>query len=251
MSDINIEESHAFIQSLELPEPQTYKNMPVELRLSEEDEEAGYVDAGSLVSFVAGVSPQSQSDALNSTLLAQLAANKKFDRETQTEDWYKFYHTVLENVGWVVQAFDFTKFNASGSTFTVNAVIADVLEAIATKDDKAVIDSTIKAVKALDDGDGRLVLWDDNSTKLDKGNFQISSCNESDGVLVMKIGAFHFKTDKRVTGVLWFTFSSSSTSMYKGGQVMTLDLDVYSKVRETIIEKLGSRAQDFVGNLDI
>lgn len=34
---------------------------------------AGFVDDGSLMSFVAGVSPQSQRDALNSTLLAQLA----------------------------------------------------------------------------------------------------------------------------------------------------------------------------------
>jgi hypothetical protein len=38
---------------------------------------AGFVVSGSLQSFVAGVSAQSQRDALNSTLLAQLAANKQ------------------------------------------------------------------------------------------------------------------------------------------------------------------------------
>lgn len=162
-----------------------------------------------------------------------------------------FTKTVLENTGWVVQNFDFTKYKASGSSFTVDAVIAEVLAAIATQNDKAMIDATIKAVKALDNGDGRLVLWNDNSTKLDKGNFQISACSDTDGVLVMKIGAFHFATDKRVTGVLWFTFSSSSTSMYKGGQVINLNEQVYAKIREQVVDKLGDRAQKFVGDLDI
>lgn len=42
---------------------------------------------------------------MNSTLLAQLAANKKFDRETDTANWYSEYANVLETVGWVVTSF--------------------------------------------------------------------------------------------------------------------------------------------------
>jgi hypothetical protein len=61
------------------------------------------VDAASLVTFIDGVSGQQNEDVLNSTLLAQLAANRKHHRERDTPGWYDFYCTVLEQVGWVSQ----------------------------------------------------------------------------------------------------------------------------------------------------
>lgn len=248
----SLDERIGFIKNLELAEPKKELKSLTKLKLTVTDnDEAAYVDAGSLVSFVAGVSQQHKSDGLNSTLLAQLAANKKFDREQNPVEWYKFYVNVLENIGWVIQQWDFTRFKASGSTFTVESVIADVLAAIATGDDKKIVEETINAVKALDKGDGRLVIWDQNSTSLNKGNFQISACSESDGVLVMKLGAFHFNTSETVTGVLWFQFSTSNTEFFKGGQTVNLNEEVYAQVREAVLTKLGKNAQDFVGNLDI
>jgi len=216
-----------------------------------DNEKSAYVDSGSLVSFVAGVSAQHKSDALNATLLAQLAANKKYDREKNAVEWYKFYVSVLENVGWVVQEWNFTKFNARGNTFSVDNVIADVLAAIATAEDKNVIEETINAIKALDNGDGRLTIWDQNSASLDKGNFQISACSESQGVLTMKLGAFYFSTDETVNRVLWFQFSTSRTEFYKGGQTVNLNEDIYKQVRQAIIDKLGESATNFVADLEI
>ena len=250
MEVIDRQDPIAYVRALELalpPQP-AGRLKPFTVQ---EGTEAGYVDAGSLVSFVAGVPELHKQDVLNSTLLAQLAANKVADREKKVKEWYAKYVEVLGKVGWVFQAFNFTEYSASGSTFTADKVIADVLEAIATKDDKKIIDATIKAVKALDGGDGRLMLWNQNSTKLTQGNFQISSCAESDGVVVMKLGAFYFSTDKNVTSVLWFSFSKSSTQMYKSAVTVNLNDQVYAKVRQAVLEKLGRSAQDYVGELDI
>ena len=47
-----------------------------------------------------------QSDVINSTLLAQLAANKQYDRQNNVDQWYGYYKTVLEQVGWTVQNFE-------------------------------------------------------------------------------------------------------------------------------------------------
>ena len=44
---------------------------------------------------------------LNSTLFAQLAANKKHDRQNETTEWYNYYKYVLETVGWNVQSFEY------------------------------------------------------------------------------------------------------------------------------------------------
>ncbi|NJN74880.1 MAG: hypothetical protein HC799_19910 [Limnothrix sp. RL_2_0] len=132
----DISQLQAYVQSLELAAPDA-SLQDIHLSgfslLQDKDKETGYVNAGSLVSFVAGVSTEHQNDVLNSTLLAQLAANKKFDREKDTEQWYKFYREVLENVGWVIQEFDFQRYAPSGATFEMNKVVLDILAAIATQ----------------------------------------------------------------------------------------------------------------------
>jgi hypothetical protein len=203
------------------------------------------------VSFVGGLSKTHQSDVLNSTLLAQLAANKKFDRENQTKEWYGFYRNVLENIGWVIQEFDFTRYSDSSSSFSVDEIVIKLLAAIATQNDIAVVAETLEAVKALGGDDGRVKLFDQNSSKLTKGNFQISVANDADGVVVMKMGAFYFNTDRNVTNVLWFRFQSASSQMYQSRQVINLDNDIYAQVRADVIAKLGDNARKFVAEIEI
>jgi len=252
--DAKVTAASQFIASLELP---VYESL---LRRSilggakptlKDDQKAGYVADGSLVSFVAGLAAAHKSDVLNSTLLAQLAANKKYDREKDTKEWYGFYRTVLENVGWVAQAFNFQKYHASGSTFTVDKVVVEILAAIATENEIAVVTETMNALKALSSGSGPLVLWDSSSHSASSGNFQIATCVESDSNVVMKNGSFYFSTSQSTSRFLWFSYSSSDMDLYKAGQSMTLNEDVYSQVRQQVIDKLGDRAQQFVADLDI
>jgi hypothetical protein len=222
-----------------------------DVHLREVTNQSGFIDAGSLVSFVANVSTQHQQDVLNSFLLAQLAATAKFDRENQTIEWYNFYRTVLENVGWVIQNFSFDKFNASGSQFTVDKVVLEILEAIASQDEMAVAQATMDALKALDNGDGRLVLFESTSHSLQKGNFQIAIATETGGVVALKIGAFHFQSTNNVTKVLFFSFSDENTSFHKSSQTINLNESIYRRVRGQIINKLGDRAKRFVADLNI
>src|SRR4051794_5773487 len=56
------------------------------------------VNAGSLISFTDRLSRQNQQDVRNSTLLAQLAADKACPRYAKPMDWYKFYIDVLARV---------------------------------------------------------------------------------------------------------------------------------------------------------
>lgn len=241
---MQIERRLDFIQNLELSEFSRKNLQPA-------SSGSAYVAGGSLISFVAGVSPQNQQDVLNSTLLAQLAANQKFDRENQTAEWYQFYRTVLENVGWVVQQFEFDKFNASGSQFSVDKVVLEILEAIATGDEIEIAQKTIEAMKSLDNGDGRLVLFENQSHTLNQGSFQIGMATDYGGVVAMHFGAFHFTSTSNVTKVLFFSFSNSNTSFYKSAQSVSLDKQIYSQVRSAIIQKLGDKARRFVSQLDI
>lgn len=257
MSDI-----HQFIASLDLPDVESNQRMQrsaMAVAASEPrpglavdpDKPQGYVDAGSTISFVAGVSPESQDDVLNSTLLAQLAANKKYDREKDTQNWYRFYTDTLGQVGWVIQNFSFMKYQASGSSFLVDKVVLGILGAIASGNEIAIVQQTLNALKSLSNNDNRLVLFDTQSSSQSAGNFQISTANETDGQVAMKLGAFYFSTSQSTTRFLWATFSNSNSSIYQGAQTVTLNGSAYSKVRQQIIDKLGDRARQFVANLDI
>lgn len=247
---MNEQKRIAFIDSLEIADiPEPGKEFAMRAVSITANPPKAYVCGGSTVSFVAGVSPQSQRDGLNSTLLAQLAANKAHDRENDTVNWYKFYRNVLENVGWVIQDFSFARFEAQSQSFTMDKVVLDLIAAIGSNDEVAIAQATIDALKALPQKDGRLVLFESMSHSASKGNFQISIANEVGGVLTMRIAGGYFSTSQSVTNVLWFSYAKSQTSLYTAGQGITLNSQIYSQVRSQIVQKLGDKARIFVQEL--
>jgi len=250
--DERIQRASEYIAALELPDDDAslaqFRDVPLVL---EDDKEGGAVDAGSLVSFVSGVSKTHKEDVLNSTLLAQLAANKAWNREEQTVQWYDKYHEVLENIGWVISGFEFSKYKASGSQFEVEQVVLEVLAAIATGPQIAAAIAIMKALKEVSKGSKPFKLWDEQTNNGSKGNFQISSCIEDDSNVAMALGAFYFKATKVDFQFLWFKFSSDSTEIYKGGQVVVLNEEIYGTVRKAIKDKLGQKAVDYVAGIDI
>ena len=251
------EETVAFIESLELADSR-HVNFPEITALTALDaskdsagKESGFVDAGSLVSFVSGVSEQSQADVLNSTLLAQLAANKKYDREQEAREWYKFYINVLENIGWVLQGFTFTKYQGAGGSLTCEKAVIDILSAVATGDQQAVVAATIDALKNLSSRDNRVVLFERESHNLHQGNFQISSAQESGGVVSMATAAMELNSNEKITKVLFFSWETATTDLYYGSQMINLNLDVYDQIRGDIVKKLGDKAKKFIADLEI
>ncbi len=248
---LSIENRLNFLAELDLAEPTrelltTSKRVRAEVN---EDDPSGNVAAGSLVSFVAGVSGQNRRDVLNSTLLAQLAASKKYNRYEQADDWYKFYLHVLENIGWSAQGWDFKKYNASGATVTLSKVVLEILAAIATQDELAVITKSIEALKSLDQGDGTLTLFNQQSQKDKRGSFQIGIASEYNEAVALRVGGFHFTSKEYKTNFLFWSFSSSDIELFTGTEELTLNSEVYAMIREKVLEKLGASADDFIDSL--
>ena len=253
---LSSKERKDFVMKMELADLPKHYKAKAQILLKEEtppdNKGQGYVVAGAISAFTEGVKGSAKQDILNATLLAQLAANKKYNRETQTEDWYHFYLATLEKIGFVVQAFDFEKYKASGSSFTMDAVVLDVLAAIATGGQSLIISATLTAFKALSNSDSRVVLFEDNSSSQEKGNFQIYPCTQTeDGTVSIALGCFYFNTEQRSTGFLFWNFSSSDTEIYKGGTSLVYNEQVYSSVRSAVISKLGDKAQQLVAEIDI
>ncbi|KOT80904.1 hypothetical protein ADK70_26985 [Streptomyces rimosus subsp. pseudoverticillatus] len=238
-----------FIRNLELAPPRhPYRS---KLEQPKEDQKSGHVDAGSGISFVADVTGQARSDVLNSTLLAQLAANKKYDREKDPRAWYTFYREVLDNVGWDASAWSFNEYQSKSSSFKADTVIFEVLISLLAEDPKLAADATVKALKALSKDDDRATLWESESHRAREGNFQIAAVTQVNQAVSMTIGGFFFSVEKEVDRVLWFEFQRGQVDFWKGTQTATLNEDVYSTVRKDVLDKLGDKATKFVRDLEI
>jgi hypothetical protein len=254
MATIELAQRSRFIESLELP-PAEGPGLERAARGAEPvlrgDADAGFVNAGSVMSFVAGVSPAHRQMALHSALLAQLSASKLHDRERDTEAWYKQYRKVLEHCGWVIQDFSFQRYEAGGTTFTVEQAVLAVLGAIATTNELLIIRQALDALRSLAEGDGKLTLWDRASHSQDAGNFQVGVASDTGGALAFKIAAFRFQATRSDTRFLWFSFGKTEAELYTAAQAVTLDESVHAVVAPQIAAKLADRVRTFIADLEI
>lgn len=247
-----------FVRSLELAKP-TY-TLPdwlqnrtlAKLGTPPDNKKEGFVVGGAISAFTENVKGLSKQDILDATLLAQLASDRKYDREMDTVNWYSYYKYVLGNIGFVIESFSFQKYQASGGTLSMDKVVLEILAAIATGGESLVITETLNALRGLSDSDSRIRLFSQQSSSSKSGNFQVYPCDQSPtGEVSMAMGAFYFNADHHEVSFLFFNWGSSKASIYKGAQKTVLNQNVYSRVRSDVSAKLGDNAVNLVASISL
>jgi hypothetical protein len=257
MKHLSPKERLEFVQHLELDRPKIKAGQPKtivrdipETPKITADDKANYVDDGSLVSFVAGLSSEDKTDVLNSVLLAQLAANKKHDRYAEPEAWYKSYHQILSTIGWVGQQDTFKEYKTTALKINVEKAVLEILGSLALGATAiALVTQALSALGNLSKHDSTFVLWDQSSHSLTTGNFQIAASEKSGTDVVLHLGTFYFTATQTDTHFLFFDFSTDDIRLSNSAMTMTLNKDLYAHVRNSVIRKLGDMADDLVGSL--
>lgn len=238
-----------------------------------------YVAAASVVAFTDGIPQQQKEDLLNSTLLAQLAANKQHDRERQTLEWYQVYRDVLVKLGWQPDlrrrpgrfgrdvdsgpalardpnsigdrtSFLFDRINVNQSRFTAAGAVLNRLNGRADQKTFGVTQAAIATLAGLPDRDRRSVIFETSSHSPGRGNFQIIAVTPvSETVMRMTMVAVYFVTTESVSRVLTFNFGNSSTQMFQSSDTLTLDSSAYAAVRDKVIAQLGAQAPAFIDEI--
>jgi hypothetical protein len=223
-----------------------------DLPLEEEQPPSGAVDGNVVQAYVDGVTGLQKNDVLNSCLLAQLAANARFDRFLQPVEWSQAYGTVLMNLAWVVPTLSFRNLRTSAQRFTIDQVILKLVQNFLTQDQISNLTLVMEAMKSLEAEDRRFVIFERNANRQSDGNFQVNSVGTSaDGTLSMKFNAYAFDTNTTVTNVLWFSFSGNSTALKVSQSTFVLNEQVYVRIRDAVVDKLGARALDYIGGLEL
>jgi hypothetical protein len=248
-----VKTSLQFVQSVELADPEN--SFPGDGRLGfesgEEAKSESYLSDKSLVSFTSGVSSQTREDILSSTLLAQLAANKKCPDDADLREWFKVYQDTLHNIGWVLQEKDWATMSDSESAFEMNEVIVDVLGAALGGTAVIVIKKALDAFKKLSDTNGKIIAFEKNTHSLTKGTFLIALCDETNDNVSMKIGAFQLSSSKTITQILFFKSSKDKTELSYSASDATFFKTAYDIVRLEIKNRLADKFKSFVASIDI
>ena len=210
-----------------------------------------YISNKSIVSFASTVSTQSRQDILSSTLLAQLAADKKFPEEEQLKEWFKSYQETLKNLGWIVQGKDFSKFTAKGSVFEMESVVVDILTAALGGAAITIIKTALEAFKKLSNTDSKIIAFEKNTHSLTKGTFMIAVCDESNDAISMKTGAFMLSSENSITQILFFKSSKEKTQLDYATTDSTFNKKSYDVVRAAVEKKLGDKFSKYVAEIEI
>ncbi|HWC11466.1 MAG TPA: hypothetical protein VG455_09610 [Acidimicrobiales bacterium] len=247
MADLLLSERRRYLEDLEIA---TYPTLDFGAPEVDYGKDA-FVAAGSLVGFDNTVDRSNREDVLDSELLAQLAANKVANRDKEALKWYDKYRQVLENIGWVIQAFQFDGKRMDKSSFSMDDVVIKVLQSVVTGNGLAIVEAALAALKGTGEGSREVNIFETSSTSPNAGNFQVFPCYASDMGVAISFSGYEMRTTENVSHFLFWTFKSSTTTIQAAAETSVLNEAIYAKIRATVQAKLGKAAQDYVGGLDI
>ena len=209
---------------------------------------------GNLLACGAGMSSQSRHDVKNAFHFATLVADKSFDAEKQSREWYDRFIDVMRDLGFTIPRRTFELETSAELSVTVGAVAIRAIGAVGN----AVLGGTklgVLAKAAFDklttvENDVKVV--DHKRKNKVRGMVGMAACVETDNndvvMVVSCIQASAPQLDDDILGIQW---KLEKTEYYAGMAVLTLNTFVYDKVRETVENKLGVRSVENVLQYDI
>lgn len=245
-----------YIDAADLPEPRAGRRGSLEsktvLNALETTRQQAAVVGAEVVAFAEGVPGAFRQDLVNSTMLAQLVANKKVPDKARVFDWYDAYFDALAQVGWPVQARNFSVYTESGQNFEAHKAIIGVLTAVFGPGAAALtmITGTLEALQSMDADSPWITLFAKESMVADSASFQISAVAKGpDGEPVVTLAGFTLSAKTKLTQVLFFKARANDVTLRHCSSTVSINAAVADAVRQPLRDKLAAHAVDFVKTL--
>jgi len=252
------EDPKSYVAGLQLAFPEhAYKSLmrgvpaAPETTVDDTNEDKAYLNNKSIVSFVAGVSPENRQDILDSTLLAQLAAGHLYPNPQDLKLWYEKYTEVLKNIGWTIQENEFSEITTSGSLFEMKSAILSLVSAAFGANYVAIVTKVLDALKSLSDTDSKIVAFEKNTHSAGKGTFQLALVEEVNDSVALHMAGFILSTTSEVKRILFFSSKKETAIVSSNTMASTLNKETYANVRNTVKQKLGDKAQQYIAEIAI
>lgn len=215
-----------------------------------------YVNGGSLVTFPTATTKQRQQDIQYSLLFAQLAADKGYSREVDPQGWFTYFQYIIRNIGWVLTNLKFDV-DVSDGYFVFSSMVLNLMtkNGRATKD-IATFRRFFNALHSLPDTDpsievlyGKIYDQKTYATSLILCSFKETPDKEAQLDIVM-IG-FGGLTEEAYR-YLFHVYNSEDVTFDEAESCsMVLNEEVFEKVRESIVEKLGDKIEMYIKEVEL
>jgi hypothetical protein len=255
MAIITPELSRQLIESARLPPLRLRRTRSLDDRppLQLKDTDPQTLVAGSaLIVAAENVPAQTREDLINCTLFAQLAASSDVPDSKKIISWYDAYFKRLRILGWAQSDYQFQDYRFSGQHAEAHKAIEKVLMALLGPQAAAlaVIQAALKGLQEMNENSPWLTLFDQQSRVEKSARFQVATAQVGPGGLLQTaLVAFHLKAKTKLTQVLFFRFSSSSTRLQYASGIATIQESALADTRELIAQQLSQYRRQMVADV--
>jgi hypothetical protein len=252
MSKVTVGSARAFVDGAQIPKAMRTRDAgaagAAALVFDAAKDQAALVGSD-IVSFAQGVTPQRREAIVNSTLFAQLVANKKSVNATDMMGWYSAYFDALTNIGWIIQDKGFAEYHEKSQSFEAHKAILEVAATLlgAAPTALAVVKATLDSLQNMAADSPFLAIFDRESQHAKTARFQVSLVEQQPGgEFFVTLMAFALEAQATLTQVLFFKSKKSEASLRHASGKVSMNTPVLDAVSPTIKQKLVDHAAAFV-----
>lgn len=219
--------------------------------------ECGLIVGSAMHGCIDGLSVDNKYAVVNTQLLAERAANAKFDSETQPKEWFKHYLRVLSICGWTTQGSEFTTYTASERTETLDRVSLSIIHSLGGLNSKLfgrVVERTYGALRTNTAVSNR---FHSKTTESGSAKFRVLPCMQTqDGNVVMVLTSMQATSKTQSTSIanlpgrFWELNCEQTDLRYAAAECM-LNTHVYNGARAAIEKKLAGNTASLIDALDL
>lgn len=205
-----------------------------------------------IFSFAKGVDSSVREAISDSSMLAQLVANKKVNAGKKPLEWFSEYTTVLQNVGWVLQDSQWTDYSTSGTAAKVGAKVIEIVTAALSPAAGAlsIIKSVIDVLTAMQPGSSWLTLFSRESQFARVAKFQIGLVeNGPEDDVFVSLVACVVEAKSDITQVLVFKFRQANATFKANSNKVSINRTSLAELGPAIRMKIRAYQADYLSSI--
>jgi len=224
---------------------------PIELKTGEAQ---SLVVGSGLIVAAENVPAQAREDLINCTLFAQLAASGAVADPKEVAEWYDAYFKTLTALGWAQSDTRFQEYTFSSADAEAHKAVMQVIAVLLGPQAAAlaVVKTALDALQSMNENGPWITLFDQQSRSEKFARFQVATAQiDPNGLLQTALVGFQLKAKSKLTQVLFFKFSSSSTALKYAAGKATIYEAALAEQRAEIGQRLAAYRRAYVGQVKL
>jgi hypothetical protein len=244
-----------YLRGLRLAEPSMMFGAAAELpQVVFDDAKNQAIIAGSeVVSFTQSVEAEFRETISDSALIAQLAANAKFNVEQDPIAWFDHYYSILGGLGWTTQTRDTAQYSIQKDGLEVHEAVLDVVNAFLgpIPGGAKLVEIALTSLKKMDEDSPFITLFNKESERAQVGRFQFTLVRQEGDSFLADGMSFGLKAKKKVTQILFFKMHKTEATLRRSLAKMSIGADSLEGLRPALKAKIQAHRSKFLAELPL